>query len=71
MDRNTTHRRRAGRLKIQKLRALALEGARLAGCTCVPDINVVHHGRVSHAAVGHDDWCPARDAGTQVLVVTP
>jgi hypothetical protein len=63
-------RRRAGRLRIEELRAAAHTGARLAGCTCRPDLEVLHHGRGEHhGVVSHDSSCPAVDAGTQWLVI--
>ena len=36
------------------LDAAALHMARLAGCTCDPDVEV----RDGIAAVSHDGWCP-------------
>ena len=50
----------SGRRRLQRseLRDAALLGARIAGCTCEPDIDVTTVLPGLHdVIVGHDDWC--------------
>jgi len=54
-------------------RRRAVAAAKLAGCTCKPDVEIVRwdSDQVQHVQARHDAGCPAVNAGRQVAVGLP
>jgi hypothetical protein len=72
MSNNRRHRRALGSSKRERERRANLEAAFLAtklltGCTCAPELRH-RHADGTRVLVGHDDWCPAVDHGTQWVI---
>lgn len=62
---SATNRRKLQRAEARKH---ARTAARLVGCICRPDLRHRADGRVT---VLHDDWCPATNAPSMLVVFTP
>lgn len=43
--------------QIDRLTELALNTARLQGCTCKPDVQIAGSDGFYSAIVAHDEWC--------------
>lgn len=65
---NHSRRRRHTRFTPGELNLAVTLGRTLRGCTCQPIVSHTHAGGLPGLIIAHDDWCPAADAGTQIVV---
>ncbi len=64
-----SYARRIRRKRDRQLQRDAIAAGKSAvGCRCRPDVEHHNLGRLRHVVMHHDDWCPAADAGSQVMV---